>query len=314
MAALALSLTEMRRGRLGDASVLLAPHLEGARDPALLNQAANLALLRGDDERAISLYEQATRFAPVPEILFNLSQAYGQAIRLQEQDATLAKAQALDPEVVTALMVGQQDLPRGVVDLPVETDALFASLGASPLPPSESHPLAPGRLASSWTWLALFVATGGLAATLPRWFRRSATCSRCGVRRCPRCDRPGGGDGLCGSCSRLTHSPETTDPGLRSVRLEQLRRRQRRLARLHLGASLLVPGSAGVLGGRPLLGLFGVTVFAGGAVLSHAASWLPPDPGSVGAAAPLLLATGVGVAVSLYLTTLVLALRAGRGS
>lgn len=313
MAALALSLTEMRQGRLADATARLAPHLEASRDPSLLNHAANLALLRGNDERAIELYQRATRLAASPEILFNLSQAYGQTIQLGEQDATLARAQALDAEVVTALMIGQEDLPRGVVDLPVETQALLAGLQAPPVPWLRGHPLAPGRLGSPWACLVLFLALGLLGMVLPRRFRRSTTCSRCGIRRCPRCDRPGGGDGLCGSCSRLTHSPETTDPGLRSARLEQLRRRQRRLGRLHTVASLVVPGSAGLLGGRPFLGLLGAIAFAGFATLGRAASWLPPDPGSVGGAAMLLLAIGSGAAGSVYLAGLVLGLRAQRG-
>jgi len=68
------------------------------------------------DERAVALYERATRVTASAEILFNLSQAYGQAIRLQEQDATLARAQALSPDVVTALMIGlnvRYKLPAG---------------------------------------------------------------------------------------------------------------------------------------------------------------------------------------------------------
>lgn len=314
MAALALSLTEMRRGQLADATAHLLPHLDASRDPALLNHAANLALLRGDDERAIELYERAARFTVSPEVLFNLSQAYGRAIQLGEQEATLARAQALDPDGVTALMVGQEDLPRGVVDLPLETAALLDDLQAPPAPGVPGHALAPGRLGSPWVCLSLFLTAGAVGLLLPRRFRRSTTCSRCGVRRCPRCDRPGGGDGLCGACSRLTHSPETTDPGLRSARLEQLRRRQRQLGRVHAAASLVVPGTAGLIGRRPFLGLLGVVAFAGFVTLWRAASWLPSDPGSVGESATLLRAVGMGLTASVYLAGLALGLRAQRGS
>jgi tetratricopeptide (TPR) repeat protein len=312
-AALALARTEMRAGRNQDAQARLSPHVKTSSDAALLNQAANLALLLGNHQEAIPLYERAVALETSPLILFNLSQAYGQGIRLQEQDAALARAQSLDAKAVTRLMVGQADLPRGVVDLPVETARLLADRASpSVLAARAPHPLAPGRLGSPALSLALFLLVGGLATQAPRLYRRSRACERCGVRRCPRCDPRSGGDGLCAPCARLTHSPETTDPGMRMARLEDLRRRQRRQRRLHVASSLLVPGTSGLLTGRPLLGLLGTLAFAWGLALVRAPAWVPPDPGSVGGAAGILFGLGMGAAALVYAGGLLLGLRARR--
>jgi tetratricopeptide (TPR) repeat protein len=311
-AALALARTEMRAGRNEEARARLSPHVMTSQDPALLNQAANLALLLGESQEAISLYERAVALEPSPLILFNLSQAYGQGIRLQEQDAALSRAQALDAEVVTRLMVGQADLPKGVVDLPVDTASLLAHRAPSLLPAARArHPLAPGQLGSPALSFGLFLLLGALATLVPRLYRRSRACERCGVRRCPRCDPPGG-DGLCGPCARLTHSPETTDPGMRMTRLEDLRRRQRRKRRLSVAVSLLVPGTSGLWTGRPLLGLVGMVTLAWALALVRAPAWLPPDPGSVGGAAGILCGLGLGVAALVYAGALLLGLRARR--
>jgi tetratricopeptide (TPR) repeat protein len=312
-AALALARMEMRAGRNEEAQARMSQHVQTSSDPALLNQAANLALLLGDDQEAIALYERAVALEPSPLILFNLSQAYGQGIRLQEQEAALSRAQALDAEAVTRLMVGQADLPKGLVELPVETASLLADRApARVLAARAPHPLAPGRLGSPALSVALFLLVAVLATQAPRLYRRSRACERCGVRRCSRCDHRSGGDGLCGPCARLTHSPETTDPGMRMARLEDLRRRQRRQHRLRLATSFLVPGSSGLLSGRPLLGLLGTMAFACALALVRAPAWVPPDPGSVGGAAGILFGLGMGAAAFVYAGGLLLGLRARR--
>jgi tetratricopeptide (TPR) repeat protein len=312
-AALALALLEMRAGRIERARGRLAPHVDGSSDPALLNQAANLDLLLGNADGAIALYERAAQLAPSPQVLFNLSQAYGRGIRLQEQEAALARAQALDPDAVTRLVVGQAERPRSVVDLSFETATLLDDrVVPSDVAGRASHPFAPGRLGSPVLCAGLFLCVGVLAAFAPRLYRRSRACKRCGARRCPRCDTPSGGDGFCGSCARLTHSPETTDPGMRTARLADLRRRERRLRRLYRAISLAVPGSSGLLAGRPILGLVGTLAFAGAAVLLRAPVWVPPDPGTVGGAASVLFGLGTAAAALVYVASLLPGLRATR--
>ncbi|MEN8183317.1 MAG: hypothetical protein ABFS46_12365, partial [Myxococcota bacterium] len=126
-AALALALAEKREGRFEAADALLASHASRSDAPELLNNAANLRLALGDTEGAVRLYEQAAAGGDRPVVLFNLSQAYGQAIRLQQQDAALARAQAIDAGAVTRLIVNQGDRPDGVYDLPVEVGRLRAA-------------------------------------------------------------------------------------------------------------------------------------------------------------------------------------------
>lgn len=311
-AAYALALSEKRSGRIAEAESLLAPHLKESSDPALLTLAANLRLMAGDPQASIALYERVVEIAPSALALFNLSQAYGQAIRLPQQDGALARAQALDARTVTRLMAEQADLPRGVVDLPVAAAGLRATSSTPAPTPRVRSPLAPGHLGSPRLGVALFLLVGLLGAAAPRLYRRSRSCARCGARRCPRCDRAGAGEELCEPCARLVHSPEATDAGLRTARLEELRRRQQRRGRLQLGTSLVVPGTAGLLAGRPLQGLGGAVAFALALALLRAPGWLPPDPGSVGAAADLLCASGLGTAALLYLGGLLPGLRARR--
>ena len=99
---------------------------------------------------------------------------------------------------------------------------------------------------------------------------------------------------------------------MRMARLEDLRRRQRRKRRLHLAISLLVPGTSGLLSGRPLLGLLGAMAFAWALALVRAPVWMPPDPGSVGGAAGIVFGLGLGAAALVYAGALLLGLRARR--
>ncbi|MEN8184180.1 MAG: hypothetical protein ABFS46_16765, partial [Myxococcota bacterium] len=224
-------------------------------------------------------------------------------IRLQQQDAALARAQAIDAGAVTRLIVNQGDRPAGVYDLPVEVGRLRAAMRApSAVGSSQPHPAAPGALGRQpiLGMAAVFV-TGLLAILLSRWVRPSRSCGRCGTRMCPRCDRAGGAEGLCEPCTRLTHRPETTDPTMRMARMAALRRRQRRLRLAHRASALLIPGSAGLLGDRALRGLLAASAFAAALACVRAPVVAPPDPGSVGNAGIVFFGVSAGLAVLAYL-------------
>jgi tetratricopeptide (TPR) repeat protein len=296
----ALALAEKREGRFAQAAAHLLPLAMRSQDPRLLNNGANLALLGGDLPGAILLYERAAAASASVIPLVNLSQAYGRAIRLGEQEAALARAQGSAPRAVTEILARQADAPGGVLDLPIDAATLAAAVATPPLEgagaPALRARVAPGPLGREPRRAAGACAGIGLAVVLgSRAFRRSASCRRCGVRMCPRCDQRGGEEGLCEACTRLLERPETTDPGLRSERLAAVRERRRRARRWQLLVGALVPGGAGLVGERALAGLAAALAFAGALACAAALDPGLPDPGSLGGAARL--APGLGAAV-----------------
>jgi tetratricopeptide (TPR) repeat protein len=316
LAAEALALRAKRDGRLVEADAALRALALDSKDPRLLVNAANARLLVGELEPAIELYERALEIEESPVLLFNLSQAYARAIRLAEHEAALGRAQELDAAAVDALLAGQDARGPLVADRPVPPEVLRRRLHQRAGEASTASPvraaLAPGLLGGD-----PLRSTGALgllalvALALSGVFRASRACDRCGARLCPRCDRRGGAHGLCEACTRLHHRPETTDPQLRFERLAVLRARGRREARLHLALALVVPGSAGLLSGRPALAL-AATLLVCGAVASLAACFEAlPDPFAVGGAGALLLAALAAAAAVLYGVLLAAALPRG---
>jgi len=294
LAAEALALRAKRDGRLVEADAAFRALAVATKDPRLLGNAANARLLVGELEPAIELYERAVEIEESPVLLFNLSQAYARSIRFSEHEAALTRAQDLDAAAVNRLIAIQDARGPLVADRPVPPEALRRRLHqraseASTLAPVRAA-LAPGLLGGDP--LRSVGALGLLAVValaLSGLFRPSRACGRCGARLCPRCDRRGGAHGLCEACTRLHHRPETTDPQLRFERLAALRARGRREARLHLALALVVPGSAGLLSGRPGLALVATLLVCGAGASVAACFEVLPDPFAVGGAGALLL-------------------------
>ncbi len=305
LAAEALALRARRDGRLVEADAAFRALVADSEDPRLLGNAANARLLVGELEPAIALYERALEIEESPVLLFNLSQAYGRAIRLSEHEAALSRAQDLDAAAVDRLIASQDARGPLVADRPVPPAALRRRLhqhadAASTLSPLRAS-LAPGLLGGDpLRGVGALGLLAGVALALSGVFRASRACGRCGARLCPRCDRRGGAHGLCEACTRLHHRPETTDPQLRFERLAALRARRRREARLHLALALVVPGSAGLFSGRPGLGLVATLLVCGAGASIAACFELLPDPFAVGGAGALLLFSLAGSLAVLY--------------
>jgi hypothetical protein len=319
LASRALAVRARRLHELAEADARYAQLLEGgAADPILVNNAANVRLTLGDSRAAIALYEQATARVEDATLLFNLSHAHGAAIHPDLQDATLAHAQALDADLVGELTDLLGSAQRGLVlDLPIPVSLLRARLAGGPSGAAVAdelrESLAPGRLGRSpLAFGAAFAAAALLGALATRGARPSGWCSRCGARRCPRCDDAQADTDLCESCTRLAHRPETTDPALRIERLNELRARQRWRERIGVAVGALVPGAAGLWANRPLLGLVGAIAGCGAVVTGIGLRDGVPDPlaaGLVGAAAFALVTAGL---VATHVVTAAWALRGRR--
>jgi hypothetical protein len=104
---------------------------------------------------------------------------------------------------------------------------------------------------------------------------------------CPRCEPELGEEKDCESCNRLFLHPETTDRALRAARVNALRSREQRLARVRLIVSILLPGAAGALARCPWASFIGAL---SAAIATGAIFWcngVTPDPLMAGAAAPM---------------------------
>lgn len=310
LAARALALGVKRTGDLAEADARYALLVqEEPLDPVVANNAANVRLALGDTAGAIELYEAALDVHELPVLLFNLSQAWGVALRVEELDAALARAQELDPVIVEDLSEIQGRAIHFVADLPVPTAELRARLlqadALGSLAASLRAPLAPGRLGRSPLLGAVaFGAVLVLTSLLGKRYRASVACDQCGVRVCPRCDRSGDGRGSCASCALLYQRAETTDSTLRAERIRRLRDRREWLGRRNVILSLLVPGAVGILYGRPGLGLASILLFAGAVSSFALRHGVAVDPLAAGATGGVAAACAVTLLALLYLLAL----------
>lgn len=289
-------------------------------DAAANNNAANVRLNLGHIEAALSLYGESIEAIESPVVLYNLSQAYGRAFQVEDLAASLSLAQQLDPATVAELTALQGTEAKGfVVNLPLTSAQVwrrvlstregdedrFASRGADVAAEFRSV-FAPGWLGAD-AGLAAGVLLGSvLLGSLVGWrIDASGFCGRCGRRVCPRCDQEYQGDEVCWQCRRLFGQTENTDRSQRIERINELRRREARIEKTATATSVLIPGAAGFLAGRPARGLVGALCFA----LAAASLWwrdgVVPDPLVAGLAAPVAFVGVAVAALAIYAITVV---------
>jgi tetratricopeptide (TPR) repeat protein len=294
LASRALALRLARQGELALAEERFARLIE--RDdatPELLANAAAVRLSVGDLEGATELYEQAVASSDSPVLRFNLAQAYGRAIRFDEQELALAEAQTLDPDVLVGLNQRYNGQDGALVAfLPLSAGEVIERLSRSSATPHLAsalrRPLAPGAVGAG---RADAVVALGFALALGLLFGA-------GLRRIagPEEDHYAG-------IARLLQA-RGGDSMSRMAQIEMLRARQRRNERLATLAAWLVPGAAGMVGGRPLLALLGTALFASGASLYWFREGAIADPLALGALPAALLGVGLGALGLAYLLVL----------
>ena len=315
MAAMALAVVTRRAGNLAEADAQYRSLLQQeSANHASANNAANLKFELGELESAIALYRKSLEMKNSATVLFNLSQVQGQAFKLDDVGPTLAAAQQSDPARIAELTLLQgSDLAGFTVDLPLPRRMLWERILSARSGESFASELrsaiAPGALGHN---AALSAGAFGLIAVLSlmaasRW-TRSHWCGRCGRRMCPRCEPELGEEEDCESCNRLFLHPETTDRVMRAARVNALRSREKRLARVRLVVSILLPGAAGALARCPWASLFGAISAVIAIMTIFWRNGVTPDPLILGAAAPIafglisvlaLLCYSASVAISL---------------
>ncbi len=317
MAAMALAITDRRAGNLSDSVARYRRLLQ--QDPAnhtAANNAANLNVELNQLETAIDLYQQSAEAQDSATVRFNLSQAQGQAFKLDDVGPTLAAAQRLDSARVAELTLLQgSDLAMFTIDFPLPRrmlwDRVLAGGSGESFVAELRSSIAPGALGrSAQISLGAFGSIAILSWMGAARVRRSQWCSRCGRRMCPRCEPELGDEEECESCNRLFKHPETTDREMRAARVNALRSRELRLARVRLISSVLLPGFAGALSRCPWASLVG-SLSAAVAIL--AVVWrngISPDPLVAGAVAPMAFGLIAALAVLCYAASVAISLSA----
>jgi hypothetical protein len=250
-------------------------------------------LQRGDTAGAIALYEQAARHSDSAVVRFNLAQALGRAIRLDEQELALAEAQSIDRDVLLDLNHRYNGQDGALVAyLPLTAAELKERLtdhDATPhLAEALRRPLAPGRLGAG-RGDALLALGAALAAglLLGAALRRIA----------------GPDEDLYAGIARLLQT-RGGDSTTRMAQIEELRARQARNERFERAAAWLVPGAAGLSGGRPLLGFLGVALFASAVSLWIFRHGAVADPLALGVLPAALVGVGLALLGAAYLLVL----------
>lgn len=309
----ALAQWQRRAGDLAAADARYAALLaRDAEDPSLLNNAAAVKLALADPAAAIDLYRRSLEAQPSALVWFNLSQAHGAAIDVEQHDRALAAAQALDPDVVRDL----------TARLPIARTAFAAEL---PLPPAQLRSqvlagdasqaaqqlraaLAPGWLGRSfWTALLAFAAVAAAVVVGTRNLEASSACLDCGAHLCRRCGSAPRGEGRCEPCQnrRFQGRAAAAWEGAHSGSfVERVGRHLRRL----------LPGLTPAAGARPAIGLPAAIAGCAALVFAVGHDWVLPDPGSVGTAGSLALGAAAIAAGVVYAICVALQARRERGS
>jgi hypothetical protein len=314
---LALAQARVRAGDVERALALLAdvgtseaPELAAVRKS--LHGALELA--RGEVGKAVTLLEQARGARASAQVLFNLSQAYGRALRLNDQEPTYNAARALDADAIARFGLDTKgNLHRFL--MPVRVPAshyLRRALGPTPGAARLARELRArllGRALPDPAWMGLPLL--GLACA---GLRRSsvARCDRCERTLCAHCSPESLNQTRCVRCVRLFESRQNVDARVRQEQLQLDRRRQRRLALCAAGAALLAPGVGALRRGRWLAGAIQLFGLALGAALLLSVRWFAA-PWEVGPLAAWLSAAGPVLVGLAYLSALLQALRLVRG-
>lgn len=291
LAARMLAVLAMRRGDHAQARERYTRLFEQqAADPMVLTALGNMAFREGRIDAAIDYYQRAQAVEESAVLMFDLSQAYARAFRMEEFELTMQRAQALGPATVAELSeFGDPDLVADIgVPIAVIRDRMLTAADGQTFVDSVVASLAPGRLGETPFHLAGgFLLVFVVGSLLTSRFQHAGGCARCGRRICARCDDSMWSADLCDACHHLFNRPQGTDPQLRMARLQALRKREVRIEKVATTASVFVPGVAGLLAKRPDLSFVSLLMFVSAVVLFVWRNGAVPDPLAVGHAGTL---------------------------
>lgn len=308
LAARMLAVLALRQGDRAEAQERYTRLFEQeAADPMVLTALGNMAFREGRIDVAIGYYEKAQAVEESAVLMFDLSQAYARAFRMEEFELTMQRAQALGQETVAVLSsFGDPDLVADlVVPIAPIRDRMLTAADGQAFVDSAVAILAPGRLGETPFHLAGgFMLVLFVGSLLTSRFQHAGGCARCGRRICARCDDSMWSADLCDACHHLFNRPQGTDPQLRMARLQALRSREIRIEKVATTASVLVPGVSGLLAKRPDLSFVSLLFFVSAVVLFVWRNGAVPDPLAVGHAGTLAFVFAGCLMMLLYLAVM----------
>ncbi len=304
LARLGLATLLMRRGDLLAVEQLLkdvpTTAAAGLRAHAF-NILGTVQLARGDVKAAVEWFEDSRAAEESAAVLFNLSQAYGRALRLEDHSALFVAARERDPELIRehtqfegasihAYLI-QPPIPlrlflRVALEPSVQADEVARHVRAWTL----------GRRAPAWSWVLLPVL--GLAGVVIRR-RGIGRCRRCSKVICEACS-PDVEMGTCVTCERLRAPSGPSDPRLRRAQLDLDKTRRRRVTLGLFGAGILLPGLASLFESRVASGCVRIAAIGVGVGLLVVPGAIPSpwEVGDLSTTLPTVL--GFGLLVPLY--------------
>ena len=321
LALYALAQWTKRSGDLPAADARFAALIAGdATDPIALASAASTKIALGDPKAAVELYRRAIETESSAFLWFNLSQAHGRAIDVEQHDRALAAAQSLDPVAVSELTARLANSQGALVaDLPLPLARLRARLASADAEAAAAQlrgPFAPGVLGRSLPIAVLaFAAAIVLGVALRRRLDTSTRCLDCGTRLCRRCG--------------TAREPAHALPG--APRCEECQRRrvearsgaawesrsgaaQALLARARDAFGCLLPGLAGRSTRLPGVGLVAALAATGALAFGLGSAAVVPDPATVGAAGAIAFGLATASCVASYAALVLLVYRLERRS
>ncbi len=279
---------------------------------AAYNLRGIVELARGSAKLAIREFEAARNAEESAAVLFNLSQAYGRSLRLNDQKPVFNAARDLDGQLVRRFTSSegrsihdhliQSQLPlRVYLEHSLEADAGSQALAQT----IRGWTLGPGVPSHAWMILPLL---GVLGVALRR--KDIVRCRRCERPVCERCTPAMLKKETCVRCEALFNRQNISDPRVHGEQLTLDRRRQRGALLRRAGAGLLLPGVSHAAIGQLGRGSLQVALSLGALFLVFIAPGLPApwEVGGLSSALPTTL--GLIVLVPLYAAS---ALRSWRG-
>lgn len=271
LAARAAALHAKRSGQLAVAKAYFRRVESFESDPEALNNAANVAFSLGDTQGAIALYEGADRVGESSVVLFNLAQAYGRAVRLDDQDRALLRAQVIDARTLDRLSGGLGGgAHTDVADIAIPSDRVFARTVATGQPAQLAATLR-RQIAPGWLGAGIGVAALALALVLGAAMAVGGALSR------------GAGPRDFYADIARTLQAGVGDSSQRIAQLTRLRRQHARTERSLTLVALAMPGAAGLRWGRPVLAFFACLAFCGAVAVAIGQIGAPLDPLALGA-------------------------------
>ena len=216
------------------------------------NNLGNLYLTAGRPEEALKHYKSALAIrGEYMPALYNSYLARKELLELKEAEQSLAEAQRVDPDAMSALMSRSEVEGSGEpIDASIEREEIFARIvGARG---------GTGQVFASLLSLPSIMATlfllAALGLSVMAGARQANRCVRCGEPFCHRCKVGDRVPDYCSPCQHIATAKEGLSPSIRREKITQSERFRAAQIRLGRILSVPVPGMGRILDGRTLTG------------------------------------------------------------